>query len=91
VGGKPQGRPISLNVRKWCMVNLAEFLSGYGPGPVVDKTGLPGDYDIKLSWDEKDGPSVFSALQDQLGLRLEPQKVSISLFVVDSAQKPDAN
>jgi uncharacterized protein (TIGR03435 family) len=90
-GGKPHGRPIVLSPRKCSMPMLAEMLSGYGPGPVVDKTGLPGDYDFKLSWDDKDGPSVFTALQDQLGLRLEPQKVSLSLFVVDSARKPDAN
>jgi uncharacterized protein (TIGR03435 family) len=89
-GGKPSpGRPVLLNVRRFSMARLAEMLSGYGPGPTVDKTGLTGEYDFKLAWNDNAGPSVFSALQDQLGLRLEPRKVPISLFVVDSAQKPE--
>ena len=91
-GGKPfPGRPVSLTLRKCSMAMLVNMLSGIGPGPVVDKTGLPGNYDFELSWDDNAGPSLFSALQDQLGLRLEPQKVSVSLFVVDSAQKPGGN
>jgi uncharacterized protein (TIGR03435 family) len=89
-GGKPtKGRPIVLSLRKVSMAQLAEILSGYGSGPTIDKTGLTGEYDIKLNWDDNAGPSIYSALQDQLGLRLQPQKVISSLFVVDSAQKPE--
>ena len=91
-GGKPiKGRPVALVVRKFSMERLAEMMSAWGPGPTVDKTGLKGEYDFKLSWDDNAGPSVFSALQDQLGLRLEPQKVTTKLFVVDSAEKPEPN
>src|SRR5262249_27681074 len=88
-GGKPsRGRPISITFRKCTMASLATMLSNVGPGPVVDKTALPGEYDFTLSWDERDGPSLFSAVDEQLGLRLEAQKVQVSMFVVDSAQKP---
>jgi uncharacterized protein (TIGR03435 family) len=91
-GGKPiPGRPAAIAVRKVSMSWLAEVISGVGPGPTVDQTGLTGEYDFKLDWDDTAGPSLNSALQDQLGLKLVPQKVTRSLFVVDSAQKPGPN
>jgi len=91
--GKPMpGRPVSLKARKSTMEMLANLLSGRGgKGQVVDKTGLPGAYDFTLSWDENAGPDLATALQEQLGLRLESQKVPVSFFVVDSAQKPSGN
>jgi len=67
---------------------LANLLSQIGTGQVVDKTGLTGEYDFTLSWDETNGPALSTAVQEQLGLRFEPQKVPISMFVIDSAEKP---
>ncbi len=90
--GKPQpGQPTCLTARKWPVSMLANVLTQMGKGPTVDKTGLTGEYDFKLCWNDTDGPSLFSALQDQLGLKFEPQKVPVSFFIVDSAQKPAAN
>jgi uncharacterized protein (TIGR03435 family) len=90
--GKP-GRegPVCLTAQKWKTSALADILTQMGRGPAIDKTGLTGEYDFKLCWNDTDGPSLFSALQDQLGLKLEPQKVPVSFFVVDSAQKPTEN
>jgi len=85
------GEPVSLTARKYSMPELANLLSRIGPGPVIDKTGLAGAYDFKLSWDETSGPSLFTALPQQLGLRLEPQKVPVSFFVIESAQRPKEN
>jgi uncharacterized protein (TIGR03435 family) len=91
-GGKPlPGQPVTINAREYSMTKLAAILSGYGPGPVVDQTGLTDFYSFRLSWDETAGPSLFSALQDQLGLRLEPRKVPVEYFIVDSAEKPSEN
>lgn len=95
-GGKAQvkpipGQPISLTARKYSMTMLAGLLSRIGPGPVIDKTGLRGDYDFTLAWDESSGPSLSTALNEQLGLRFESQKVPVSLFVIESAQKPTGN
>src|SRR5262249_22752671 len=72
------------------MAQLATALT-YLPDsrPVKDKTGLEGFYDFKLTWEP--GESLTSVLQEQLGLKLEAQKVSIDLLVFDSAKKPVAN
>jgi len=74
--------------------------------PVVDKTGLAGRYDFDLEWapDETqfggevpvasaDAPAVplFTAIQQQLGLRLEATRGPVSALVVDAAEKPSAN
>jgi len=72
--------------------------------PVIDKTGLDKVYDFTLSFspdlppgarieDPPPGlterPNLFNALRDQLGLKLEPQKGPIEMFVIDHATKPD--
>jgi uncharacterized protein (TIGR03435 family) len=91
-GGKPRpGEPISLKLRGFSMPQLAALLSQIGPGPMADKTGLTGEYDFDLTWDESSGPSLFTALQEQLGLKLEPRKVPVMFFVFDSAERPGDN
>ena len=52
---------------------------------------LEGEYDVTLNWDEDEGPTLRTAPEEQLGLRLEPQKVAVSLFVIECAQKPSPN
>jgi uncharacterized protein (TIGR03435 family) len=68
--------------------------------PVVDETGLSGYYDVKLeatpefriSGDSQPGDvSVFTAVQETLGLRLEPRKAQVQVLVVDQVEKPAAN
>jgi uncharacterized protein (TIGR03435 family) len=91
--GKPApGQPTTLAARKYSIARLATLLSAFGGnGPIVDKTELPGEYDFTLSWDDNAGPTLSTALREQLGLRLEAQKVKQSTFVVDSAKKPGDN
>jgi len=80
---------------------LALLLSHFaGERPVVDKTGLTGYYDIELHMalrsgaddDSVDkGPSVFSAVQEQLGLKLEPTKGEIEMLAIDHVERPTEN
>jgi len=79
---------------------LAIQLSSGLDRPVVDKTGLKGHYDVKLNWIPEfagppppgsDGVNIFTAVQEQLGLKLEPQKASIEILVIDHVEKPSEN
>jgi uncharacterized protein (TIGR03435 family) len=71
--------------------------------PVIDQTGLGGRYELTLNWTEDDGPSpaaasdvssapsLFTAIQEQLGLKLEPTKSPVPVLVIDHAEKPSEN
>jgi uncharacterized protein (TIGR03435 family) len=68
--------------------------------PVVDRTGLDGRYDFKLAFtkDEANAPTdgsappgLFTAIQEQMGLKLEPVKAPADVVVVDAVQRPTAN
>jgi uncharacterized protein (TIGR03435 family) len=66
---------------------------------VVDKTGLTGRYDIDLHWTPLNGdaplsdgsPTLFTALQEQLGLKLVLAKAQVETLVVDHIEIPDSN
>ncbi len=61
--------------------------------PVADMTELAGKYDFKLEFtpDSDTGPSIFAAMQEQLGLRLEGRKVPTEVLIIERAEKPSAN
>lgn len=63
---------------------------------VIDRTGLEGHYSFLLEFapvqaQDSDSPSLFSAVREQLGLTLEPQKAPVEVWVIDSAEKPSEN
>jgi uncharacterized protein (TIGR03435 family) len=85
---------------------LAEDLSDALGRKVVDKTGLTGRCDFTLTWAPDDdaaamgssassgapqGPSLFTAVQEQLGLKLEPVKAPVDVVVIDHLEKPSEN
>jgi uncharacterized protein (TIGR03435 family) len=92
IGG--QGR---LNANGADMATFASALSGKLGRSVVDRTGLKGFYDFLLTWtpDEAQadtpGPSLFTAIQEQLGLKLESTKGPVEVLVVDRAERPSEN
>ena len=61
--------------------------------PVVDRTGVAGVWDFKLAWaTDASGPSLFTALEEQLGLKLEAQTAATRILIVDQVSKePTAN
>jgi uncharacterized protein (TIGR03435 family) len=66
---------------------------------VLDQTGLTGKYAFKLQWAEEGAPgepedsgvSLFTAVQEQLGLRLQPGKAPIRSIFIERAEAPSAN
>jgi uncharacterized protein (TIGR03435 family) len=67
--------------------------------PVIDKTGIASTFDVHMRWTpagssaatDNSGPSIFTALEEQLGLRLESQKGTDDIFVIDHIERPTEN
>jgi uncharacterized protein (TIGR03435 family) len=90
------GVDYTIGAQKASMSLFAERLGEMQLGrPVLDRTGLPGEFDFKLNYaindDPDTGPSIFSAIQEQLGLKLDAAKGPIETLVIDHAEKPSAN
>jgi uncharacterized protein (TIGR03435 family) len=75
---------------------LAQSLGVDLQRPVLNHTGLTARYEFKLEWtpdspDHTDsvGPTLFTAIQEQLGLKLEAQKAPVETLVIESAAKPE--
>jgi len=99
----------SITAKAVTAKNLADLLNWMVDRVVVDKTGLTGAYDLKLTWTPDEhpaavtdsgngvpiastpGPTIFSALQNQLGLKLEPVNARIGAIVIDHAEQPSPN
>ena len=88
------------------MENLASALNNLVDRAIVDKTGLAGPFELELSWtpdalqltpgapgEETDlaGPSLFTALQEQLGLKLTPERDQAEVLVIDRVDRPTAD
>lgn len=81
---------------------ISPFIAGATGGrPVVNRTGLEGTWDFKLTWAsdrltpeasrDQDAPGFFTAVQEQLGLRLVPSRAPVEVIVIDRIEKPSEN
>ena len=85
---------------------IAAALSGITGRPVRDETGLTGFWDLKMEWTpdpapgspvaeprsvDPVGPTLFTAVQEQLGLKLESKKGPVEILVIDRAEHPSEN
>lgn len=85
------------------MPMVAQDLARDAGRVIIDKTGLTGRFDVDIRWQPDDEPpaqlngqdaglpSLFTALQEQLGLRLEPAKGPVEVLVIDAVHEPTAN
>ncbi len=93
ISGGGKGRVM---YQKATMALFAQNLAPPLGRTVVDRTGLAGEYDFTLEWSPEEGmstesPSLFTALQEQLGLKLESAKAPVKILVIDHAEKPSQN
>ena len=103
--GDGQGAQGDLLEGEGTMATLTRaLLIGTGGRPVIDKTNLTGAYRVKMNFDsaaarrppevvapDNAGPSVFSAVQEQLGLKLESSKTLTETLVIDRLERPTEN
>ena len=82
------------------LASLTNMLTDQLHRTVIDKTGLTGQYDLLLKWTSDDTsdassdsstPSIFTALQEQLGLKLQSSKGPVDTLVVDRVEMPSEN
>jgi uncharacterized protein (TIGR03435 family) len=101
--GRTSSRPGRLEAAKITMQRLADLLAHSLGLPVVDSTGVKGVFDFTLQWSPGEaptiaaangteaagvgGPSIFTALQEQLGLKLMSEKGPVEILVVDHIEK----
>ena len=112
--GRLQMAPAEIVAEAMDMQMLAGALANAVGRPVLDKTGIAGKFDVKLTWTpdptlsggafgpppgavdvpppgDPNGPSIFTAVQQQLGLRLESEKGPAEMIVIDRVEKPSEN
>ena len=93
------GQMIGTNAT---MANLSLMLARQLDRPVLDRTGLTGKYNFQFAWtpdtgpcsgspDPSNAPSIFTALEETLGLRLESIKRPVDSLIIDHADKPSEN
>ncbi len=93
------GRLIGTATPMFLLVNQLSRQLGR---TVIDNTGLHGKYDFNLRWEpdsfgrdtppsDSPGPSIFTAVQEDLGLKLQPTKGPVSSIVIERMEKPDPN
>jgi uncharacterized protein (TIGR03435 family) len=93
------GSERSMKFSNSTMADLTLEMEFYVGKPIVDQTGLPGRYNFTLTWTRDDDPQqapdappgLFTAIQEQLGLKLEAKKGPADVIVIDHVARPSPN
>ena len=99
--------PGNMAVGGSTLAQFATSLGMFVGRVVLDKTGLTGAYDFNLTWTpdqmpnrppgapdlpiDPNGPSIFTAVQEQLGLTLDSQRGPVAMLIIDRIEKPVEN
>lgn len=100
VGNDMHAGQNTMTINNFSMAEFALVMQLFTDRPVVDQTGLAGKWDFKWTWtvdesrvppDSNAAPGLFTAIQEQLGLKLKPVKAPADAFVIDHVERPSAN
>ena len=87
--------PGGISVHGMPITTLAKFMGPSAGRVIVDATGLMGNWDLDLTFvnplqtsADSDGPSLFTALEEQLGLKLESGHAPVDVIVIDRLERP---
>lgn len=88
--------PGRLDARRMTLGDVARGLSYLVGKPVVDQTGMTGEFDLLIEFTPDNGPdtgkgSIFTAIEEQTGLRLESKRGKAPVFVIEKLDKPTEN
>jgi uncharacterized protein (TIGR03435 family) len=99
--GKPNGEAaVWLKGKNTSMAQFADSLASITGRPVLDQTGLKGNFDFAMEYASDPnapgatpfaGPDMFTAFQEQLGLKLDAARAPVEVLVIDRVEKPSAN
>ena len=88
----------NIQIRGQGMATLARLLPSFAQRPVVDRTGLTGEFDVDIEIAQQTtaagldaGGGIFTAITEQLGLKLEPISAPLEFIVIESVERPTAN
>ena len=98
-GGMQHGTELTMRFTNSSIADLALNMQLMVDRPIVDRTGLAGRYDFVLRYtvdeiratDPNAPPGLFTAIQEQLGLKLEAVKAPVQVLVIDKLEQPSAN
>lgn len=91
---------VTMRVTNMPMTDFAMIFQFFLDRPAVDQTGLTGRYDFQLKWTPDEGrvaadgnapPGLFTAIQEQIGLKLEPVKAPALVLMIDAVQRASGN
>jgi uncharacterized protein (TIGR03435 family) len=103
VSASPATGIVTIDLHGVSLAFVADTLQRHTGRPVIDKTGIVGAFDVSLSFADEalprppgaerssDTPSLFTALSESLGLKLEPSRGLVPFILVDSAARPTEN
>ncbi len=97
--GESQGRQMVMRYTANTMPEFALGLNYFADKPLVDETGLAGRYDFTLKWlpdsfgtvDGDQVPGLFTAMPEQLGLKLEAKRGPVEVLAIVHVERPSAN
>jgi uncharacterized protein (TIGR03435 family) len=92
---------VTQSIVNMSMTDFTLIMQYYVDRPIVDQTNLTGKWDMKWTWTSDEGrlpadavnppPGLFTAIQEQLGLKLEAKRAPADVFVIDHVERPSAN